>query len=59
MYILLHVDLSKDNCVKSISKDATSPVKGNSTNDSGVVIANMTTEDKSYLPESYTDSTVL
>ena len=42
-----------------MSKDATSPVKGNSTNDSGVIIENMTAEDKSYQPESYTDSTAL
>ena len=55
----MNVDLSKDDFVKPISKDGTSPEKGNLMNEN--VIANMTstTKDKSYQSESNTDSTVL
>ena len=57
----MNVDLSKDDFVKSISKDGTSPEKGNLMYENGVFIANMTstTKDKSYQSESNTDSTVL
>ena len=59
MLLLVAIDLSRDNFVKStaipVSKDDKSPDKGNSTSDSGVV----TIKDKSFQPESYVDSSLL
>ena len=55
----MDADLSKDDFMKPISKNGTSPEKGNLLNESGVVIANVTINDKSHQSKSNTDSTAL
>ena len=57
--LILDADLSKDDFMKPISKNGTSPEKGNLLNDSGVVIANVNINDKSHQTKSNTDSTAL